>query len=106
MEDKHHSQHGKQWMKLVEGKAPQKQNWKLPSKKKDFKKERTFQKSVGNSPKITDKPTKEIINNQLDIKLEEIYAVLKKMKSRKFAGFEKILPEVWKTRKFDNIVVW
>ena len=31
---------------------------------------------------------------------------LRKIKRRKAAGFNKISPEVWKTRKFDDILLW
>ena len=41
-----------------------------------------------------------ITHNQQDIKLD---VVLTKIKNRKPAGLDKILPEVWKTRKFDNV---
>ena len=33
----------------------------------------------------------------------ELDAVLKIIKGRKAAGFDEIPPEVWKTRKFDDI---
>ena len=36
---------------------------------------------------------------------EGLDAVLIKMKSQKAAGLNEIHPEVWKTRKFDNIVL-
>ena len=54
--------------------------------------------------KITDKPTKEFINGQLDIKLEhftdkELDTVLK-TKVRKAVGLNEIPLELWKTRKF------
>ena len=48
---------------------------------------------------------------QLDIKLgpftqEELYSVLRKIKNRIAAGFDEIPPEVWKTRQFDDILLW
>ena len=51
-----------------------------------------------------------IINNQLHIKLgqfmqEELNLVLTKIKNRKVVGFEEISPEVWKTRKFDDLLL-
>ena len=51
-----------------------------------------------------------IINNQLDIKLkqftqEELDIVLTKIKNRKAVGLDEILPEVWKTRKFDDLLL-
>ena len=50
-----------------------------------------------------------IISKQLDIKLwpftlEELDSILRKIKNRKAAGLE-ILPEVWKTRRYDNILL-
>ena len=30
----------------------------------------------------------------------------KKIKNRKVAGFDKITAEVWKTRKFDDVLRW
>ena len=45
---------------------------------------------------ISDNTTEEIINGQLDIKLD---AVLKKK------CFDEISPEVWKTRRFDHILL-
>ena len=52
-----------------------------------------------------------IISKQLDIKLkpftrEELDLVLRKLKNRKkSAGLDEIPPEVWKTRKFDDILL-
>ena len=51
-----------------------------------------------------------IIRKQLDIKLrpftlEELDSVLRKIKNRKAAGLDEIPPEVWKTRKFDDILL-
>ena len=51
-----------------------------------------------------------LISKQLDIKLgpftqEELDSVLRKIKSRKAAGLDKIPPEVWKTRQFEDILL-
>ena len=51
----------------------------------------------------------EIINDQQDIKLgqftqEELDVVLTKIKNRKAANLDEIPPEVWKTRKFDDLL--
>ena len=50
-----------------------------------------------------------IIDNQLDIKLgqftQELDVVLTKIKNRKAAGLDEIPPGVWKTRKFDDILL-
>ena len=57
-----------------------------------------------------DEPITKIINNQLDVKLgrytqEELDLVARKIKNRKAAGLDEIPPEVWKTRKFDDILL-
>ena len=57
-----------------------------------------------------DETIMKIIDNQLDIKLvqstqEELDVVLIKIKNRKAAGLDEIPPEVWKTRKFDDILL-
>ena len=69
-----------------------------------------FKNLLGNSFKVTDKPITKIINNQLDIKLgqfaqEEFNVVLSKIKSRKATGLDKIPLGVWKTRKFDDLLL-
>ena len=65
---------------------------------------------LGNPPKVTHEPITWIISKQLDIKLgpftkEELNSVLRKIKNTKAAGLDKIHPEVWKTRQFDNILL-
>ena len=72
--------------------------------------EQHFKNLLGSPPKITDKPITRIISKQLNIKLgpftqEELDSVLKKIKNRKAAGQDKIPPEVWKTRQFDDILL-
>ena len=37
---------------------------------------------------------------------EELNSVLRKIKNRKAAGLDKIPPEVWKTREFNDILLW
>ena len=64
----------------------------------------------GKHLEIKDKPSEEIIHSQLDIKLghltkDKLGAVLKTVESRKAAGLDEITPEVWKTRKFDDILI-
>ena len=49
-----------------------------------------------------------IIGKQLDIKLgpftqKEVKLVQRKIKNKKAAGLDGILPEVWKIRQFDDI---
>ena len=51
-----------------------------------------------------------MISKQLNIKLgqftqEELDSVLRKIKNRKAAGLDEILPEVWKPREFNNILL-
>ena len=68
-----------------------------------------FKNLLEKSPKGTDEPIMKIIDNQPDIKQgqftqEELYVIQTKIKNRKAAGLDEILPEVWKTRKFDDIL--
>ena len=67
-----------------------------------------FKNLLGNPPKVTHEPIMRITNIQLDIKLgqftQELNAELRKIKNRKATGLDEIPPEVWKTRKFDNIL--
>ena len=57
-----------------------------------------------------DETITKIIDYHLDIKLgqftqEELNVVLTKIKNKKAAGFDEILPEIWKTRKFNDVLV-
>ena len=70
-----------------------------------------FENLLGKPPKVTHEPITRIISKQLDIKLgpftqEELDSVLKKIKNRKTARIDEIPPEVWKTRQFDDILLW
>ena len=64
--------------------------------------ETTFQK-------FTDVPITKVIRNQQGIKLEqftqELDLVRRKIKNRKAAGLDEICPRIWKTRKFDGILL-
>ena len=67
-----------------------------------------FKNLLEDSPKLYDKPITNIINWILDIKLgqfteEKVNVVLTKIRSRKYAVFDEIPAEVWKTRKFDDL---
>ena len=67
-----------------------------------------FKNLLGNPPKVTHEPITRIISKQLNIKLgpftqEELDSVPRKIKNRKAARLDEIPPEVWKTRKFDDI---
>ena len=69
-----------------------------------------FENLLGNHPKVTYEPITRIISKQLHIKLgqftqEELDSVLRKIKNRKAAGLDEIPPEIWKTRKFDDILL-
>ena len=59
---------------------------------------------------VIHEPITRIISKLLDIKLgpfteEELDSVLRKIITRKAAGLDELPPEVWKTRKFDNILL-
>ena len=68
-----------------------------------------FQNLVGNPPKVTHESITITISKQLDIKLGsftlDLDSVLRKIKNRKLAGLDEITPEVWKTIKFDDILL-
>ena len=69
-----------------------------------------FKNLLGKPPKVTYKPITKIINDQLDIKVGqftqvELDVILTKIKSRKATGLDEIPPEVWKTRKFDDVLL-
>ena len=66
---------------------------------------------LGNPPKVTHEPITRINSKQLDIKLgqftqEELNSLQRKIKNRKAAGLHEIPPEEWKTREFDDILLW
>ena len=62
-----------------------------------------FKNQLGKFPNFMDEPITKIISNQLDIKLEqftqELDIALRKIKSRKAAGLDKIPTEIWKKKK-------
>ena len=69
-----------------------------------------FKNLLWNPPEVTHEPIMRIVSKQLEIKLgpftqEELDSVLRKIKNRKAAGLNEISPEVWKTRKFNNILL-
>ena len=69
-----------------------------------------FKNLLGNPPKVTHEQITRIISKKLDIKLglftlEELDSVYRKIKNRKAAELDGIPPEVWKTRKFYDILL-
>ena len=67
-----------------------------------------FKNLLGNLPKVNNKPKEKSNNSQLDIKLvqiteEEPATILKKIKSQKAAGLNKIPPEFFGLVWFYNI---
>ena len=82
----------------------------MPAKKNKYRYGKNISRiCFENPPKITNKPIMKIINKQLDIKLEqfpqELYVILTKIKNRKAAGLDEMSPEVWKTRKFNDLLL-
>ena len=70
-----------------------------------------FENLHGNPPKVTHETITRIISKQLDIKLgpftqEDLDSVLRKIKNRKAAGVHEIPSKVWKTRQFDDLLIW
>ena len=69
-----------------------------------------FENFLRNPTEVSHEPITRIISKQLDIKLarftqEGLDSVLRKIKNRKAAGLDEIPPEVWKTRKFNDILL-
>ena len=69
-----------------------------------------FKNLFGNPSEVTHESFTRIISKQLDIKLgpftqEDLDLVQRKIKNRKAAGLDEIPSEVWKTSKFDNILL-
>ena len=69
-----------------------------------------FKNLLGKSTKFTDEPITKIIDDQLDVKLgqftqEELDVVLTKIKNRKAADLDEIPPEIWKIKKFGDILL-
>ena len=63
---------------------------------------------LGNSPRVTDKliPKLLITNMKLgQFSQEELDVVLTKIKIKKATGLDEIPPEVWKTWKFNNLLL-
>ena len=68
-----------------------------------------FENLLRNPPKVTHEPITR--SKQFDIKLgsftqEELDSVQRKNKNRKAAGLDEITPKVWKTREFNDILLW
>ena len=69
-----------------------------------------FKNLLRKSPKVTDEAITKIISYQLDTKLgqftqEELDLGLRNIKNRKATALDKIHPNVWKTREFDDILL-
>ena len=50
-------------------------------------------------------PITKIISNQLGHFTQELGSVLRKIKNRKAAGLDKLHPELWKTRQYNDILL-
>ena len=65
-----------------------------------------FKNLPGKYPKVTNESITKIISNPLgQFTQEELDVALRKIKNRKAAGLDEILPEIWKIRKFDDILL-
>ena len=69
-----------------------------------------FANLLGNPPGVAQEQITRILSEQLDIKLgpftqEELDSVVIKIKNMKAAGLDEIPPQVWKTTKFDDILL-
>ena len=64
-----------------------------------------FKNLLWKSPRVTDEPITKIITIPQDIKLG-FNILIRKIENRKDATLDKISSDVWKTRKFDDIILW
>ena len=69
-----------------------------------------FENLLGNPSNVSHETITRIIKEQFDIEVrhftqEELDSVLRKIKNRKAARLDEILPDVWKTREFDDILL-
>ena len=70
-----------------------------------------FSNLLGKSPTVTDSTIEKIIDQELPIKTgqfeeQELDIVLKNLKNKKAAGLDEIPPEVWKTGKFNDLLLY
>ena len=79
-------------------------------KKNEYTRWKNISKISLENPRKLDKHITKSIYNQVDIKLgqfthKEHDVVLTKIKNRKAAGLDEIPPELWKTSKFDDLLL-
>ena len=70
-----------------------------------------FQNLLGKSPIVSDSTIEKVIEHELEIKIGpfnelELDLVLKKLKNKKAAGLDGIPIEVWKTGKFNDLILY
>ena len=70
-----------------------------------------FQNLLGKSPIVSDSTIEKVIEHELEIKTGpfnelELDLVLKKVQNKKAAGLDGIPPEVWKTGKFNDLLLY
>ena len=70
-----------------------------------------FQNLLGKSPIVSDSTIEKVIEHELEIKTGpfnelELDLVLKKLQNKKAAGLDGIPPEVWKTGKFNDLLLY
>ena len=70
-----------------------------------------FQNLLGKSPIVSDSTIEKVVEHELEIKTEpfnqlELDLVLKKLQNKKAAGLDGIPPEVWKTGKFNDLLLY
>ena len=70
-----------------------------------------FQNLLGKSPIASDSAIEKVIEHDLEIKTgpfnePELDLVLNKLQNKKAAGLDGILPKVWKTGKFNDLLYY
>ena len=70
-----------------------------------------FQNLLGKSPIVSDSTIEKVVEHDLEIKIRpfnelELDLVLKKLPNKKATGLDRISPEVWKTGKFNDLLLY
>ena len=70
-----------------------------------------FQNLLGKSPIVSHSTIENVVEHDLEIKIRpfnelELDLVLKKLPNKKATGLDRISPEVWKTGKFNDLLLY
>ena len=79
--------------------------------RRNFKEINHFQNLYSKSPIVSDSSIEKVIEHRTEIKAGpfnelELDVVLKKLENKKAAGLDGISPEIWKTGKFNDLLLY